>query len=46
MGGSSLKAAHEIRKAEADVLGMIAIFTYGFPEAIKLYVLSPLRKVG
>ena len=33
-GGSSLKAAHELRKAEANVLGMTAIFTYGFPEAV------------
>jgi len=32
-GGSSLKVAHELRKAEANVLGMTAIFTYEFPEA-------------
>lgn len=30
-GGSSLKAAEALRAAEADVLGMVAIFTYGFP---------------
>lgn len=32
-GGSSLKAVEAIRKSGAEVLGMIAIFTYGFPEA-------------
>ena len=30
-GGSSLKAVHATRKGGAEVLGMIAIFTYGFP---------------
>lgn len=32
-GGSSLQAVEALRKAEADVLGMVAIFTYGFPSA-------------
>ena len=32
-GGSSLKAVEDIRKDGSDVLGMIAIFSYGFPEA-------------
>jgi len=32
-GGSSLKAVEAIRSNGAEVLGMIAIFTYGFPEA-------------
>ena len=32
-GGSSLKAVDAIRKDGSDVLGMIAIFSYGFPEA-------------
>ncbi len=32
-GGSSLKAVEAIRNNGAEVLGMIAIFTYGFPEA-------------
>lgn len=32
-GGSSLKAVEAIRKQGSEVLGMIAIFTYGFPEA-------------
>ncbi len=34
-GGSSLKAAEALRAAEASVLGMVAIFTYGFPIADK-----------
>ncbi|MEM8894333.1 MAG: orotate phosphoribosyltransferase [Bacteroidota bacterium] len=32
-GGSSLKAVEALRKANANVLGMAAIFTYGFPQA-------------
>ena len=32
-GGSSLKAVEAIRKDGSDVLGMNAIFSYGFPEA-------------
>ena len=32
-GGSSLKAVEAIRSNGAEVLGMMAIFTYGFPEA-------------
>lgn len=32
-GGSSLKAVEALRKANADVLGMLAIFTYGFSVA-------------
>ena len=32
-GGSSLKAVKALRSAQADVLGMLAIFTYGFPVA-------------
>lgn len=34
-GGSSLKAVEELRKAGAEVLGMVAIFTYGFETAVK-----------
>lgn len=34
-GGSSLKAVSALRKAGAEVLGMSAIFTYGFPIADK-----------
>ena len=32
-GGSSLKAVEALRKAGCEVLGMVAIFTYGFPKA-------------
>lgn len=32
-GGSSLKAVDAIRNDGCEVLGMLAIFTYGFPEA-------------
>lgn len=34
-GGSSLKASEALKAAGADVLGMVAIFTYGFPIAEK-----------
>ena len=34
-GGSSLKAVEAIRKDGAEVLGMVCIFTYGFPVATK-----------
>ena len=47
-GASSLKVVEAIRKAGCEVAGMVAIFTYGFPEAeeafqkanVKLYTLS------
>lgn len=47
-GGSSLAAAKAIREAGGEVMGMAAIFTYGFPvaednfrkEGVKLIVLS------
>jgi len=32
-GGSSLTAVNTLRGENCDVLGMVAIFTYGFPEA-------------
>lgn len=32
-GGSSLKAVDAIRRNGSDVLGMLAIFTYGFPHS-------------
>ena len=32
-GGSSLKAVEAVRNAGCEVLGMLAIFTYGFPVA-------------
>lgn len=34
-GGSSLKAVSALKEAGADVLGMMAIFTYDFPLALK-----------
>lgn len=34
-GQSSLKAVEAIRRSGSDVLGMVAIFTYGFPAAEK-----------
>ncbi|HPD44109.1 MAG TPA: orotate phosphoribosyltransferase [Dysgonamonadaceae bacterium] len=34
-GGSSLKVVEAIRRDGSDVLGMVAIFTYGFPIAQK-----------
>jgi orotate phosphoribosyltransferase len=52
-GGSSLKAVEAIRKAGCEVLGMVAIFTYGFPSAaqsfekakVKLITLSNYKAV-
>ena len=40
-GGSSLKAVDALRQAGADVLGMVAIFSYGFEVAIDNF-----RKAG
>ncbi len=36
-GGSSLKAVESIRNAGCEVIGMVAIFTYGFPIAEKAF---------
>ena len=36
-GGSSLKAVEAIRAAGCEVVGMAAIFTYGFPIAIQRF---------
>lgn len=36
-GKSSLKAAEAIRMAGADVIGMVAMFSYGFPVAEKAF---------
>jgi orotate phosphoribosyltransferase len=36
-GGSSLKAVAALRNAGAEVLGMVAIFTYGFPVAAQKF---------
>jgi len=42
-GGSSLKAVEALRKAGAEVLGMVAIFTYGFAEAEKNFAAGAVR---
>jgi orotate phosphoribosyltransferase len=34
-GGSSLKAVEAVRSAGAEVVGMVAIFTYAFPTAVE-----------
>jgi len=34
-GGSSLKAVNALREAGCEILGMAAIFSYGFPQAIR-----------
>jgi orotate phosphoribosyltransferase len=52
-GGSSLKAVEAVRKAECEVVGMVAIFTYGFSIAdekfkeanVKLITLSNYNAV-
>lgn len=36
-GGSSLKAVEAIRNAGCEVIGMVAIFTYGFPLAVERF---------
>ncbi|MCM1450282.1 MAG: orotate phosphoribosyltransferase [Clostridiales bacterium] len=36
-GGSSLKAVEALRNAGCEVIGMAAIFTYGFPIAVKAF---------
>ena len=37
-GGSSLAAVEALRQAGCEVLGMVAIFTYGFPQAEENFV--------
>ena len=40
-GGSSLKAVEAIRRAGCSVLGMVAVYTHGFPQAeVRLVTLS------
>jgi orotate phosphoribosyltransferase len=36
-GGSSLKAVQALQQQGVEVLGMVAIFTYGFPIATKAF---------
>jgi orotate phosphoribosyltransferase len=42
-GGSSLRAVEAIRKDGSEVLGMVAIFTYGFPEAEQQFKKSKVK---
>ncbi len=42
-GKSSLKAAEAIRMAGAEVIGMVAMFTYGFPVAEKCFNEAGIR---
>lgn len=42
-GGSSLKAVDAIRKAGCEVVGMVAIFTYGFPQAEEAFDKAGVR---
>jgi len=44
-GGSSLKAVEAIREAGGIVTGMVAIFTYGFPEAEKRFKEAGVRLI-
>ncbi|MBS9768494.1 MAG: orotate phosphoribosyltransferase [Flavobacteriaceae bacterium] len=36
-GGSSLKAVNALREAQCEVLGMVAIFTYGFEKSVQCF---------
>lgn len=42
-GGSSLSAVEALRKAGCEVLGMVAIFTYGFPVAADNFAAAGVR---
>ena len=44
-GGSSLKAVEAIRAAGCEVVGMAAIFTYGFPVAVKRFTASGVKLI-
>jgi orotate phosphoribosyltransferase len=44
-GGSSLKAADAIRMADCELVGMAAIFTYGFPIAEKNFKQASVKLV-
>ena len=47
-GGSSIKVVQALREAGAEVIGMAAIFTYGFPKAEKAFAEAdvPLSTIG
>ena len=42
-GGSSLKAVEALRKAGCEVLGMVAIFTYGFQIAVDNFTKNEVK---
>jgi len=42
-GGSSLGAVRALREAGCEVLGMIAIFTYGFAKAVDAFAAEQCR---
>jgi orotate phosphoribosyltransferase len=42
-GKSSLQVVEVLRKAGLDVIGMVAIFTYGFPEATTAFAAAGVR---
>lgn len=44
-GGSSLKAVEAVRAAGCQVVGLIAIFTYGFPEAEAAFKAADVKAV-
>lgn len=44
-GGSSLKAVDALRAAGAEIVGMAAIFTYGFPQADEAFEQSNCKVV-
>lgn len=44
-GGSSLKAVEAIRKAGCTVVGMVAIFSYEFPVAVKAFSKADVKLI-
>lgn len=45
-GGSSLKAVEALRNAGCEVLGMAAIFTYGFPQSVVRFEQAGCRLIA
>ncbi len=44
-GGSSLKAVEAVRNIGAEVVGMVAIFTYGFPTAVENFEKAKVKLI-
>ena len=42
-GKSSLKAVEAVRMAGAEVVGMVAMFTYGFPDAAEAFKAADVK---